>query len=285
LADGENAPKRLYWAEKLLDWGMPPHTLVKGFGLLVEDMPLGKASPTDPKNPGWPRGTSGGLGGKFMPRGGRGYPSNGGPSMTPIPSVPNAGHSPMNNDGRPLEEAKPGIGHNGGPPLDEEPPKIPDELPSSKSVRAQLLKAGVKWLVRAGLVAADLGAPEVMIPVQLGIELGSWAYPYIRAYFNNPKTLQELHDDANHPETGYDIHHIVEQAPAKKDGNTRDEIDAPDNVVRIPTLKHWELNSWYETRNENYGGQTPRQYLKDKDWATRREVGLDGLRKVGVLKP
>jgi hypothetical protein len=49
-------------------------------------------------------------------------------------------------------------------------------------------------------------------------------------------------------------------------------------------LKHWELNSWFETRNDAYDGLTPRQYVKGKDRNVRFEVGLAGLRAVGVLK-
>jgi len=55
--------------------------------------------------------------------------------------------------------------------------------------------------------------------------------------------------------------------------------------VRIPTIKHWELNRWYEKRPPEYGGLTRRQYLKDKSLEERRQVGLEGLRKIGVLKP
>jgi hypothetical protein len=62
-------------------------------------------------------------------------------------------------------------------------------------------------------------------------------------------------------------------------------IDAPENLVRVPTLKHWQINAWYQTKNEDYDGMTPRQYLQGKDWATRIKVGRKALIHVGVLKP
>jgi hypothetical protein len=53
--------------------------------------------------------------------------------------------------------------------------------------------------------------------------------------------------------------------------------DAPDNLVRIPRWKHWEINSWYQTKNEDYGSMSPRDYLRDKSYEERRRVGLKAL--------
>lgn len=127
-----------------------------------------------------------------------------------------------------------------------------------------------------------------MIPIQIGIAVGTWAYPFIRAYFDSPKTLAELQEAAaDGPADGYDIHHIVAQGAEAEGGGQfpNDQMNGPDNLVRIPMVKHWELNRWYDTENPEYGGLTPRQYARGKDWDTQRSVGLDGLRKVGVLAP
>jgi hypothetical protein len=72
---------------------------------------------------------------------------------------------------------------------------------------------------------------------------------------------------------------------APQSGYSVDQADGPDNLVEIPTLKHWELNRWYQKQNNDYGGLTPRQYLRDKSWDERMQVGLKGLREVGVLAP
>jgi len=52
------------------------------------------------------------------------------------------------------------------------------------------------------------------------------------------------------PKRGYDVHHIVEQTAAERDGFSRREIDAPGNLVSIPRMKHWEINGWYARPNE-----------------------------------
>jgi hypothetical protein len=59
----------------------------------------------------------------------------------------------------------------------------------------------------------------------------------------------------------------------------------PDNMARIPTLKHYEISGWYGTPNEEFGGLTPRDYLRDKDADERRRVGIKALVEAGVLKP
>jgi hypothetical protein len=116
----------------------------------------------------------------------------------------------------------------------------------------------------------------------------SWLYPalpYISSYLDAPKNLGELQEDALTSKLGYDRHHIVEQSSAEADNYPRSRIDAPDNLVRIPRMKHWDINRWYETKNRYYGDVSPREYLRGKDWEERRRVGLDALIRFGVLKP
>ena len=55
--------------------------------------------------------------------------------------------------------------------------------------------------------------------------------------------------------------------------------------VRIPRLKHEDITAWFMTLNDDFGGLSPRQYLRGKSWDERRRVGLHALRLYGVLKP
>lgn len=124
--------------------------------------------------------------------------------------------------------------------------------------------------------------------MEAAAETASWLYdkyPYIKAYLDGPKPLDELQGDVGKPEKGYEVHHIVEQTAAAREGYSQEDIDAPDNLVRISTLKHWEITGWYMRGNERYGGLSPREYLREKDWDERRQVGLDSLIEAGVLKP
>jgi hypothetical protein len=83
----------------------------------------------------------------------------------------------------------------------------------------------------------------------------------------------------------YDIHHIVEQSQAENEGYSREAIDSPDNLVVIPRMKHWEINQWYQTRNQDFGGETPREYLSGRSWSVKQSIGFDALKRFGVLKP
>ena len=84
---------------------------------------------------------------------------------------------------------------------------------------------------------------------------------------------------------GDDDHHIIEQTAAEKWGLTRSEIDDPSNLVSIPRLKHYQITGWYMTRNADFGGKSPRDFLTDKPPEVRRQVGLDALILFKVLKP
>lgn len=97
--------------------------------------------------------------------------------------------------------------------------------------------------------------------------------------------MEDLQEAAQSPKAGYDIHHVVEQGPAAEDGYSKEMIEAPENKVRIPTHKHWVINAWYQTRNYDYSGLAPRDYLRSQGWDERRRVGLDALKLFGVLKP
>lgn len=118
-----------------------------------------------------------------------------------------------------------------------------------------------------------------------GVVWASELEPYVSAYLDEPQTLEELQKRVASPAWGYDIHHIVEQTPAENEGFGRDIIDGPDNLVRVPTLKHWEINSWFGTKQEEFGELSPRDYLRGKDWDERTRVGHEVLVKHGVLKP
>jgi hypothetical protein len=143
----------------------------------------------------------------------------------------------------------------------------------------------VRWIARGLLAAA---APE-LAPYWTALQVGAWVarqcWPYIKAYFQPPKTLAELQADAFDPQVGYDVHHNAEKGQAKDDGFPESVWDAPGNRVRIPTLKHWLVTGWFMTPNELYGGLSPRAYLKGKTWDEKMAVGRKALILFGVLKP
>jgi hypothetical protein len=175
----------------------------------------------------------------------------------------------------------PGIGHNQDPPL-EGPPEIPPEVPATAQAIYTFLTAAAYWLQEAALAGEPIG------DFPLALEAASWLskyLPYIYAYLHPPETLEELQQDALNPQVGYNIHHIVEQTSAAQDGFPPSMIDAPENQVRIPTFVHWQISAWYSTPNSEFGGLSPRDYLRGKSWDERWRVGIYALRLFGVLAP
>ena len=163
---------------------------------------------------------------------------------------------------------------------------IPEERPEFAQVRNAIIKQVAK---RVAILALEDAVGGPVGPILNALDIVSWVVeeggPFIEAYADPPKSLEELPDAVSTPARGYDIHHIVEQTPAAQDGFSRSLIDSPDNLVRIPTLKHWQITSWYMIRKDAYGGVSPRTYLRGKDWVERTRVGRRALIENGVLKP
>jgi hypothetical protein len=62
-------------------------------------------------------------------------------------------------------------------------------------------------------------------------------------------------------------------------------IDADSNLVRIPRLKHWLVTAWYNSKYPgDPEGRLRRDVLSEKSFDEQREIGLEQLRAVGVLK-
>lgn len=177
--------------------------------------------------------------------------------------------------------------HNHPPERIGEPPKIPEKEPDTTAAKFAVIRSVAYWLGNALKFGSKFAGPAKALIA--AAQAAAWLRPYISAYLQGPKTLEQLQADAKSPGEGYEIHHIVEQTPAYDAGYSKEQIESPRNKVRIPTIKHWQLNAWYDRRNDHYkdkdgNSMTPRQYLKDKSWLERRKVGLDGLKEVGVLK-
>jgi len=131
-----------------------------------------------------------------------------------------------------------GIGDNQGPAIGP-PPTIPPEEPATAKAVNTFLKAAAYWL--AGVALAGEPAGDFILALEAAEWLSEFR-PWIDAYQDPPKTLQELQQDLS-PLDGYNIHHIVEQTPAGQDGFPDSIIDASENLVRIPTLVHWEISA------------------------------------------
>jgi hypothetical protein len=162
-----------------------------------------------------------------------------------------------------------------GPLPTDDPPNIPQERPPTSPQRYAYAKAAAKWLVRIG------GGPLSKI-----VEEAHWLYEYehdIIANLDPPGTLKELQEAER--KKGYHDHHIVVKNSAAQGGFSWEVINAPDNLVRIPAMKHREITGWYQRESDEFSGESPRNYLRGRSWEVRRRVGLDALIRFGLLQP
>lgn len=163
-----------------------------------------------------------------------------------------------------------------GPLPTDDPPELPKQRPSTSAERTRAIKEAARLLGRYGGPLAKI------------VRAAYWLYEYdakIEASLDPPMGLDELQRAVTTPKPGYHRHHIVEQTSAEQDGYPRSLIDGQDNLVRIPALKHEDISAWYSTKNKDFGGLSPRDYLRGKSWDRRRAIGLDALRDHGVLRP
>lgn len=107
----------------------------------------------------------------------------------------------------------------------------------------------------------------------------------IEAFLDEPKTLEELHADVDHPRKGTHVHHIVEQTPARQDDLDEEDIESRRNKVRIPILIHREITGYYKRPNKDLGWMSPRDYFRGRPFEERWEFGVEVLKRFGVVKP
>jgi hypothetical protein len=177
---------------------------------------------------------------------------------------------------------------------DTPPPDIPPIQPSTTQQINALLRS---LATRLSIAQAVLGAayefdPEMAI-VLAAIEATLWLADYapkIFSYLDAPKTLAELQNAATPPASpGYEIHHIVEAQYRNSGPNSNSQrfgalLESRENLVRVPYWKHVEISAWYSRSNRDYGGLTPREYLRGKSWEEQYNVGIGILQDYGVLK-
>jgi hypothetical protein len=179
-------------------------------------------------------------------------------------------------DGRPGRGGQRQANRLAGPLPTDDGSNIPPQRPPTSEQRYAYVKTAAKWLARFGGPLSKLA------------EGAHWLYEYehdIIANLDPPGTLAELQQAAPERKKGYHKHHIVEKDSAEKDGFSREVINSPDNLARVPAMKHREITGWYQRKSDEFGGQSPRDYLRGRSWEVRRKVGLEALIRFGVLQP
>jgi hypothetical protein len=145
-------------------------------------------------------------------------------------------------------------------------------------------RAAARWIGRAGRLGIAVGGIFELLDQVEEINLLT---DMIRTANDPPRTIDELQNGiGSDTQAGYHKHHIAEEAAARDAGFPENMIQGRDNLVRVPILKHIEVTRYYARKELQPDGRrlSPREMLKDKDFETRRQFGLDVLRRFGVLR-
>ncbi len=235
-----------------------------------------KASPDDPKHPGWPKDTPGGLGGKFRPK-----------------------------DGQLSEEAKEMVGRRvrrlllrrrirvalrrllnwrrllrlGGETVSNTVPGLDVVGDAAMAVDIANMAEDIAKLRSETEIAEDFASKGPYTLEQLRVSPNDEEFPTFDAF----KKIDDLGKRFGPAGDGYEYHHIVEQ---NAEGNIpATELNSTRNIIRIPKLLHEEINSEYSRIPENAAERTSlRGSLQDALFEKRWEEGLKAMRRVGFLK-
>jgi hypothetical protein len=226
------------------------------------------------------------------PQGGQFAPSDGdnGSYVQPAAFDPRKAAALLNALRRWIQRlpSKPADGSNPEARQNTDDYKLPSEAPEEGPYRTgrELAVALVSHLAS--------GSHDAAMRLIDTAEILGWLSPQIpnvvtsvQSRIEGPKDLDELIDAVQPgPHPGSDDHHIVEKGPQNDDLSPEDQarIGDPENLVRIPTYAHIDITKFYQTGNPEYGGLTPRQYLRGMSFDERYEFGLNELRKEGLLK-
>lgn len=126
----------------------------------------------------------------------------------------------------------------------------------------------------------------------------------IQSLFDGSKSLAELQTDKppagfqtwaqlliylGAPPPGYEWHHIIEQ-----NGQTRPDLASPDgvrdwiqntsNLVMVPVIKHYCINSYMSRATPPDSGISLRNTVRTLSPETQRQIGLNLLRLCGVIQ-
>lgn len=243
---------------------------------LLEAEALLKASTNDPKHPGWPPGTPGGLGGKFRPK--------------TESSAPLATKTPQALE-RATRRAARRIIRSRLITYLKETTELKDEFDDK-----------IDALERNSLLLDDIGQMVVQAQ-EIKVETAA-ALNFAQA---GPRRLEELmvaesgegfssynaflkceEEDwlakrFGPAGDGYQYHHIVEESindgaiPASLLQNTN-------NIIRIPTLLHEEISAVYGRSARTAQDMTLRQWLKGSSYQEQYDYGLYVLRDLGILR-
>ncbi len=229
-----------------------------------------KASPDDPKHPGWPAGTPGGRGGKFRPKDGADA------VLTQEIKDRITRRELRINLLAALQIGLEALG-NAIPGLD-----VAADAAMAATIARTISEYGQLAIDAAAALDFVKQAPYSLEDLQV-----SPSYEEFSSYIDfvkrhlNPDLMAKMFGSAG---DGNQYHHIVTQGGLNEDNISPQLLQNTDNIIILPTLLHEMVSDEYLQPAPDNSGRTLYQWLQTQPYDVQREVGLNILRDLGILK-
>lgn len=227
-----------------------------------------KASPDDPKHPGWPAGTEGGRGGQFRPKDASELTQKV-KSLIARRALRTGLLADLRVGLEGLANLIPGV-----------------DVAADVLMAADIARTVVefrKLAVEAG-VALDFvkDGPHTLEDLLVSSD-GYEDFSSYDAFYKGEPSLQFLAKRFGPAGDGQQYHHIVTQGGANADNILPEELQNTNNIIRLPTLLHEAVNAEY-LKPELGTNMTKYQWLQTQTYDVQREEGLKILRDLHIIK-
>jgi hypothetical protein len=230
-----------------------------------------KASPDDPKHPGWPAGTPGGRCGKFRPKDGSG--------ATLTLEVWNR----ITRDA--LRTGLVAALHIGIEGLANLIPGV--DIAADVAMVAEIAQTFSEYRKLAIEATAALDFVKDGPYSLEDLQISSSDYEEFSSYDQFVKgelSLDQMAKRFGGAGDGNQYHHIVTQGGANADNIPPEQLQNTENIIILPTLLHEAVSDEYWRPAPDGSKMTLYEWLQTQPYDVQRRIGLDILRDLHILK-
>jgi hypothetical protein len=227
-----------------------------------------KASPDDPKHPGWPAGTEGGRGGQFRPKGAS--------ELTQRVKSLIARRALRTGLLAGLRVGLEALG-NLIPVVD-----VAADVLMAADIAGTVVE--FRKLAIDGAAALDFvkEGPHTLEDLQVASN-GYEEFSSYDEFYKAELGLESLAKRFGAAGAGQQYHHVVTQGGANADDIPPEQLQNTDNIIRLPTLLHEAVNAKYLEPSPD-ANMNMYQWLQTQPYDVQREEGLRILRELHILK-
>ena len=224
-----------------------------------------KASPDDPKHPGWPAGTPGGRGGKFSPKDGSGA------------TLSLETWNRITRDA--LRIGLVAALHIGIEALANLIPGI-DIAADIARKSAEVTKLAVDAVAALDFVKEGPHSLEDLEVSADNYEEFSTYGQFVKGEPNWDLTIKRFGSAG----AGNQYHHIVTQGGVNADTIPPEQLQNTENIIILPALLHEAVSDEYLKPAPDGSNRTLYEWLQTQPYDVQRRIGLDILRDLHILK-